>query len=63
MSHDQEEKNERVEEVDTADEKWQSRHVEESQIPIEQRKAEARLMQVTSPAVSKQYLTSSPAAR
>lgn len=44
MANDQEEKGLGAEEVDTADTKWQSRHVEESQIPIEQRKAEARLM-------------------
>ena len=39
-------KDPQVEEVDTVDPKWQSRHVEESQIPIEQRKAEARLVYV-----------------
>jgi MFS family permease len=33
-----------VEEVDAADSKWQRLHIEEAEIPLEQRKAEARLV-------------------
>lgn len=44
MSNDHDDKDLGVEEVGAADGKWQSRHVEESEIPIEQRKAEARLV-------------------
>lgn len=44
MSNYPEDKDQGTEEADTADAKWQSRHVEETEIPIEQRKAEARLM-------------------
>lgn len=43
MVHDPE-KDPHVEEVDQAEPKWQSRHLEESEIPLEQRKAEARLV-------------------
>lgn len=34
-------------EVDATDSKWERRHVEEAEIPLEQRKAEARLVYVS----------------
>lgn len=33
-------------EVDAADSKWERRHVDEAEIPLEQRKAEARLVYI-----------------
>jgi hypothetical protein len=46
MAQEQQDKAADVEEVDMADTKWQSGHVDERDIPAEQRRAEARVMYV-----------------